>query len=239
VTSFCQNRATLKSNKVLSETTAVSKLLNGAGDSKICDLRPFSTPIKDQGSCGSCWAFGTIAAAEASHFLWSLTDSEGNSASTSNSVVWQLSEQVLVDCCDESNDCNGCGGGGTYGPMQCAVDIGALPSTIAHGYSATDNSTCSHPASQAAAVVDSWFEPCPPGDEQCLKALIGGESCSQFFTTALKTSIQVVDSFYDYTGGIYSDPNCPTDKHNHAVAIVGWGTDDSGLDYWILRNSWG
>jgi C1A family cysteine protease len=218
------------------------KPLNGAGNSTICDLRKFATPIKDQGSCGSCWAFGTIAAAESSHFLWSLTDPVGNSGSVENGAVWQLSEQVLVDCCD-AYDCNGCGGGGTYEPMQCAVDIGALPSTISHGYTATDNNTCSHSGAQAAAFVDSYFEPCPPGDEKCVKDLIGGESCSEFFTIALKTSIEVIDSFYDYTGGIYSDPSCPSDKHNHAVAIVGWGTETNSAgeaqDYWILRNSWG
>jgi C1A family cysteine protease len=50
----------------------------------------------------------------------------------------------------------------------------------------------------------------------------------------------VIDSFYDYSSGVYSDPTCPDDKHNHSVAIVGWGTDEtSGEAYWIVRNSWG
>ena len=102
-----------------------------------------------------------------------------------------------------------------------------------------DNATCAHTASQASSAVSSWFQPCNL-DEDCLKDLIGGDDCTTFATTALKTSIEVVDSFYDYAGGVYSDPNCPNDKHNHAVAIVGWGTDaTSGMDYWIMRNSWG
>jgi C1A family cysteine protease len=49
----------------------------------------------------------------------------------------------------------------------------------------------------------------------------------------------VIDSFYDYVSGVYSDPACPNEIHNHAVAIVGWGTDENNKDYWILRNSWG
>ncbi len=85
---------------------------------------------------------------------------------------------------------------------------------------------------------------------------MGNTTCSQFYTVALKTSIEVIDSFYDYVSGVYSDPSkipafifveylfyciadCPSDIHNHAVAIVGWGSDANSGDYWILRNSWG
>lgn len=123
--------------------------------------------------------------------------------------------------------------------MKCAVDIGTLPSTTSHPYKAsTTNTTCSYSPTQTAAYVNSWHEPCGNGDEACVKSYIGGDSCSTFYTTALKTSIEVISSFYDYASGVYSDPNCPNDIHNHAVAIVGWGTDDvSGKDYWIIRNS--
>jgi C1A family cysteine protease len=217
-------------------SSPISKALNGAGDETNCDLRPFTTPVKNQGQCGSCWAFGTIAAAEASHFLWSMSDTLGNAPLNSDSAAWQLSEQVLVNCCD-AYDANGCGGGGTSGPMQCAVDMGALPSTTSQPYSAMDNETCSHSDSQAAGYVQSWYEPCNL-DEVCLKSYIGGNTCTEFFTTAMKTSIEVVDSFYDYIDGVYSEPGCPNTIHNHAVAIVGWGTLDD-VDYWIVRNSWG
>lgn len=177
-----------------------------------------------------------MAAAEGSHLLWAMTDSYGN-ATTDDHDSWQLAEQVLVDCCNTEN---GCGGGGTSSPMQCAVNIADLPSTMSHTYTATDTAQCSYTKSQANAYVSSWYQPCSSGDEKCVQSYIGGDSCEEFYAISLKTSIEVIDSFYDYSGGVYSDPACPDDKHNHAVAIVGWGTDEvTKQDYWIIRNSWG
>jgi hypothetical protein len=181
-----------------------------------------------------------MAAAEGSHALWAMTDSTGNPQNMKNNA-WQVSEQNLMECCWSEYDSNGCGGGGVSGPMQCAVDMGSLPSTTTHPYFATtENKTCLHSKTEGAAYVSAWYEPCSNGDETCLKTLIGGNNCDTFATIALKTSIEVISSFYDYADGIYSDPACPNTIHNHAVAIVGWGTDlTTKQDYWIIRNSWG
>lgn len=222
-----------------------TKALQGLTNEVTCDLRPFTTSVKDQANCGSCYAFGTMAAAEGSHFLWAEVTPEGQpyAASPTLNNGWQLSEQLIVDCCSlEEYNCNGCGGGGTYEPMQCVVDMGTIPSLVSYPYIASDvNTTCNKgPKAAASAVVENWYEPCKVGDEACLKTLIGGDDCGTFAAVSLKTSIEVISSFYDYVSGVYSDPACPSDIHNHAVAIVGWGTDKtSNKDYWIIRNSWG
>ena len=53
----------------------------------------------------------------------------------------------------------------------------------------------------------------------------------------------VVESFYYYSSGVYYDPDCSSSSVNyqggHAVVVVGYGTDPTLGDYWIMRNSWG
>lgn len=46
-------------------------------------------------------------------------------------------------------------------------------------------------------------------------------------------------SFTAYEEGVYYEPNCETDNPNHAVLIVGYGTDEKNQNYWIVKNSWG
>ena len=60
----------------------------------------------------------------------------------------------------------------------------------------------------------------------------------------LDVAVYVTSSFQGYSGGIFTDTqtSCPDGAYtrtNHAVALVGWGTDPVHGLYWILRNSWG
>ena len=58
-----------------------------------------------------------------------------------------------------------------------------------------------------------------------------------FFSVAVDASSV---GFQHYTGGIYYDLECTKSNLNHAMLVVGYGTDyDTGMDYWILKNSWG
>ena len=56
----------------------------------------------------------------------------------------------------------------------------------------------------------------------------------------IECGIEATDRFDEYTGGIYHEKLAKAPALNHAIAVVGWGRDESTqLDYWIGRNSWG
>ena len=71
------------------------------------------------------------------------------------------------------------------------------------------------------------------GDEDELKAAV--------YKQPVSVAFDCVDDFMDYSSGVYNSTTCANGSSdvNHAVLAVGYGTDsDSGLDYWIVKNSW-
>ena len=72
------------------------------------------------------------------------------------------------------------------------------------------------------------------GDEDELKAAV--------FQQPVSVAFQVADDFSSYTSGVYTSTICGNTAMdvNHAVLAVGYGNDaESGLDYWLIKNSWG
>jgi len=170
------------------------------------------TGIKDQGQCGSCWAFSTTGSVEGAVQLKKKT-------------LTSLSEQQLVDCAGSQGN-QGCNGGLMDYAFQYIISNKGIGSEASYPYKAVDG-TCKKVASVSTI---SSFKDVAEGDEEALyQALTVGP---------VSIAIEADQAcFQFYSGGILSDPSCGTNL-DHGVLLVGYGTA-SGTAYWNVKNSWG
>lgn len=169
------------------------------------------TAVKNQGQCGSCWAFSTTGAVEGAAFI-------------ASGKLEDLSEQELVDC-DSVLD-RGCGGGLMDHAFQWIEHHHGLCRENDYPYNAKAGicSTLCQPAVQ----VDS-FTDVVPNDEQALKAAVAKQPVS----VAIEAD---QPQFQFYKSGVFTK-RCGT-KLDHGVLIVGYGEED-GSKFWKVKNSWG
>jgi len=167
------------------------------------------TDVKNQSTCGSCWAFATLGYMEAMY----------NIESSDAAIDEDFSEQDLVSC--SSGDCSG---GSPALTVKYVKDTGVVPDSC-FAYSASDE-TCSVPnrcATWAAQLwkVDKWFASSVSSQLSIKNELVNG---GPVLATMNMTT---------WNSGTES---CTSATENHTVVVVGY--DDFG-GYWIVKNSWG
>jgi cathepsin L len=171
------------------------------------------TPVKNQGGCGSCWAFSAIEVVESHYAIAAKLDSP---------VL--LAPQAYVNCVQNPNKCGGSGGcqGAT---MELAFNLTAevgVPLETDLPYKGA-NAECSD---YKAAVKGTGYVKLPENDAQALETALA---------TVGPVSVTVSANWVMYGGGVYEggcgDSGCTL---NHGVVAVGYDQD-----YWLVRNSWG
>uniref|UniRef100_A0A6C0DSH2 Peptidase C1A papain C-terminal domain-containing protein n=1 Tax=viral metagenome TaxID=1070528 RepID=A0A6C0DSH2_9ZZZZ len=172
------------------------------------------TPVKDQGQCGSCWAFSTTGAVEGAWFL-------------KNGTLVSVSEQQLVDCSTAQGN-QGCDGGLMDYGFQYIVDNKGITGEVNYPYTATGPNTCVAKGKPVVARV-TGFKDVPTGSETALMTAVVAAPVS----VAVEADQNV---FQFYSGGVMT-ASCGS-QLDHGVLAVGYGTL-GGVDYYKVKNSWG
>jgi cathepsin F len=170
--------------------------------------------VKDQGQCGSCWAFSAVG------------NIEGLNAIKTGKMV-TLAEQQLVDC-DHNGD-QGCNGGLMDNAFQYLVEAGGIESDKDYKYTARDGN-CKFNKSKVAVKL-AGFEDISQNEDQIAAALVANGPLSIAVNA---------NPFQMYTSGILrpTKRSCNPAELDHGVTLVGFGVE-KGVKYWIIRNSWG
>uniref|UniRef100_A0A8R1E2W6 Uncharacterized protein n=1 Tax=Caenorhabditis japonica TaxID=281687 RepID=A0A8R1E2W6_CAEJA len=173
------------------------------------------TPVKNQGQCGSCWAFATVASVEAQYAI-------------KKGKLVALSEQELVDCDNRNNGCNG-----GYRPYAMRfVKENGLETEKDYPYEAKKHDQCSLIQNYTKIFIDG--SRMLSSNEEDVADWVGTKGPVTF-------GMQVVKAMYSYRSGIFkpTEEDCAEKSMgSHALTIVGYGDEGHGA-YWIVKNSWG
>jgi C1A family cysteine protease len=168
-------------------------------------------PVKDQGQCGSCWAFSAVGTVESAYAI-------------AAGKLGSYAEQQLVDC-DTTGGSQGCNGGfNQYGISY--IGSTGIAAESSYPYTATDGSCRSVSKALAAGAVSGYKS-------------VGKNNAalqSALNTQPVSVTVDADNSWQSYRSGVLSKSCGIFGQIDHAVIAVGY---DTSADTFKIRNSWG
>jgi len=169
--------------------------------------------VKNQGQCGSCWAFSAVGAYESA---WKIGGHQ----------LLSFSEQQLVDCSGSYGN-QGCNGGLMNNAFNYWIK-GSKGVELESDYPYTGrDGTCKFNATKITGTIRAF-------------AVIAQNDCDGLLHAITNQPVAIgiaANAIMSYTSGIFNNPRCGT-QLNHGVVAIGYGAV-SAQEYWLVRNSWG
>ena len=168
------------------------------------------TPVRNQSSCGSCWAFAAMGAYESSYLI-------------RNNITIDASEQDILNCAGA-----GTCGGGWYDPVFDFMLTNGVATEATEPYQAIDG-FCAAGSYKPYRAINWGFVTAKqeiPSVSEIKDAL-----CKY---GPLSVAVNATSAFQAYSSGVFNES--ANDDINHAVTIVGWDDDKNA---WLIKNSWG
>ena len=203
-----------KNDRFVAGQDTSAKIVWVQSDERAVDWRKLNivNKVKNQGNCGSCWAFSAVSVVEEAYALFK------------KDGIPTLAEQELVDCSTSYGN-DGCDGGFSFQGLDYIRDKG-INLEKDYPYKARDGQ-CKDISGKGAFKIKEWIK-VEAGPNNMVDIL------RKQPTTA---SFHVQGDFMSYKSGVYNPKSCPGNR-NHAVNAIGFDLD-AEVPYFIVRNSWG
>jgi len=174
------------------------------------------TAVKNQGQCGSCWAFSATETIESVDAI------------AGSQTPISLSVQQVVDCDTDGND-QGCDGGEPYGAYEYIMQAGGQEGESNYPYSGSQGN-CRFESGEIVDKISNWKYVTQSSDETVIQNYVYSNSPVSVCVDA--------ETWQFYKGGVITDESNCGNTIDHCVQITGWKSENS-TDCWNVRNSWG